>query len=170
MGDSRCIVTLLRPQGTSREDFLRGECLNKDFYNERIDQWLEFYRKEILGIAHEKSISLIMREYQIFHERPVMGRKRRRMIFEESDVLTTINPPDILLAFIQASVRNKSEMRAIIAYSDREEFEEAFPILGALQASSGEKKKYFAFLYHNEDAMRQSIEQVLIHTKDHHTL
>jgi hypothetical protein len=157
---NHCTIALLRPADTSAHAYFQNE-RSEDSFNTYIHEWIQSYREEMSDIADDLGITLIIHEHQLFDELQIPGRKRRRTIAENSDVLTTIDPPELLLAYMQASIYNHPHMRAVLAYSSRDNFEKSFKIIGAMQQSSC-IPKIFAFLYHNKDTMKDSIERALV--------
>ncbi|MDD5041649.1 MAG: hypothetical protein PHX87_04565 [Candidatus Peribacteraceae bacterium] len=76
-------------------------------------------------------IPTVIQDYQLREDVPIPGRQNRRCLRQETDIITTIDPPRELSAFVLGTVQGEPRMRAVIAFSTREGLEDAYDALGS---------------------------------------
>ncbi|MDD5750950.1 MAG: hypothetical protein PHS73_00330 [Candidatus Peribacteraceae bacterium] len=182
-----CTVALLRPPETSYTAFFRQQSLELEgantpqVYDPYIDDWCEMYRERIAEIGEEEGVPTEVKEHQLDDELPLPSRRSRRELMQEADVITAIDPPVRLAAFVLGAVSQRPNMRSVFAYSSRDALEDAYEALGTTkvpvlitrevrvgmiillerETSLRMIPKMFAFVYRHEDQMTHAVRQAL---------
>ncbi|MFH0851325.1 MAG: hypothetical protein V1876_01090 [Candidatus Peregrinibacteria bacterium] len=182
-----CTVALLRPPETSYTAFFQQQALEDEgtesaqIYSPHIDEWCDGFREKIAEIGEEEGIPTEIQEHQLHQAVALPGRGHRRALRKEADIITTIDPPPHLAAFVLGTVHEQPNMRFLLAYSTRDALESAFDLIGTAkvpvlitrevrvgliillerETSLRMIPKVFAFLYRNEDQMHTAVTQAL---------
>lgn len=185
--EKTCTVAFLRPPETGYTAFFRQQALEAEhaeaaqIYNPYIDDWCDTFRERVSEIAEEEGIAMEMKEHQLHEGAALPSRESRRALREEADILTTIDPPPHLAAFVLGTVHEQPHMRSLLAYSTRDALEDAFALMGTAkvpvlitrevrvgliillerETSLRMIPKAFAFLYRNEEQMDAAVTQAL---------
>lgn len=131
-----CSVGILRPPSTEMSRLLRdqvdpkrsvGAAESAAHADDQIDWMVEMFRMA----AVDAGLKLNVTQYQMHgldSTRP-LGRKRTRR-FAENDILATIDPTPAAYSFTTGIRDGHPLQRAVLAYTDPQEFEDAGQLLG----------------------------------------
>jgi hypothetical protein len=130
-----CSVGILRPPSVEMSRLLSDQVDRRRsvsaaekaaHVDEQIDQIVEMFRMAADGLDMRLNVT----QYQMhgFDMRP-LGRKRGRR-FGQNDILATIDPTPAAYAFTTGTRDHHPLQRAVVAYTDPAEFEDAQALLG----------------------------------------
>ncbi|TSC79565.1 MAG: hypothetical protein G01um101425_496 [Candidatus Peregrinibacteria bacterium Gr01-1014_25] len=131
-----CVTTILKPYPTSHEAFF-AQLAGEDRYDEVLDEWAEDVRGCLEETAERLRVLLRVDEVELRRlpseggERngaDVLSRKRSADV-QNSDVVIAVDPPPIVLTFVNACLDRNPIMRGVVAAAKGERIDRIASVL-----------------------------------------